>query len=76
MNWQPIETAPKDGTAILLFFPSQDVVIRGCWAWQGEGDWESGIQDFQDWGTDDDLVINDDPYNGPTHWMPLPEPPK
>ena len=74
-SWQPIKTAPKDGSAILLYFPHKDIVIRGCWEWQGEGDWETCTPDWQDWCTDDDVVIQEDPSYEPSLWMPLPKPP-
>jgi hypothetical protein len=60
MKWQPIETAPKDGTEILA--------VRlggGCdvveWV-----DWKPG------WWNGD--VAHDADFF--THWMPLPEPPR
>lgn len=77
-EWQPIETAPKDGTVVLLF---------GLWA--GEvggiaqepqidiGRWSGGRSDYGSdgwWG-----LITGDAYGcwmRPTHWMPLPQPPK
>ena len=74
-EWQPIETAPRDGTPILLYFPHRDLVIRGSYEWQGEGDWEMDIPDWMDWTTDDDVVIQEDPSYAPTQWMPLPAPP-
>jgi len=57
MEWQPIETAPRDGTIILLSTPKGRVADGmwhkryGVWAWT--------------------YVMVE-----PTHWMPLPEPPK
>jgi hypothetical protein len=64
MNWQPIETAPKDGTRFLA--PSIDgrTVTIGLWSDQWGGYW-------------DDLTVGH--LNGqwhPTHWMPLPPPPE
>lgn len=63
MSWQPIETAPKDGTFVLLFGPhhraGQDRQLTACWDGQT---WESA---------DDGYGI----YLKPTHWMPLPEAP-
>lgn len=65
MDWQPIETAPKDETNILCFIPYEDpshnliYVLRYSYL----GKWVSGAY----------------PYEGtanPSHWMPLPEPPK
>lgn len=65
-TWYPIETAPKDGTPVLLFWPfitEDGFVISGYWydPIDVPGRWYS------------DLV------NGgatqPRHWMPLPPPP-
>lgn len=75
-EWLPIETAPKDGTDVLLYFPHIDACIRGRWDWQGEGDWESGIADWKDWCVDNDFVIMEDLSYCPTHWMPLPAAPQ
>lgn len=78
MEWQPIETAPKDGTIVLLW---------GEWA--GEINGQSGIDtmdigSFIDGKSDYDgddwwLLVTGDAYAcwmRPTHWMPLPPPPK
>lgn len=65
MNWQPIETAPKeDDACILVWCPNG--VGRMVVTWQSEdfvvgGGW-FGVEDFT--------------LFHPTHWMPLPEPPK
>jgi hypothetical protein len=67
-NWQPIETAPKDGNRILVS-GNTDIATteftNGRWvlspiAWDGDGE-TGGIADLE-------FV--------PTHWMPLPEPPQ
>lgn len=58
--WQPIETAPKDGTEILLYslndiglcYWRDDFVMQG-WTW--------GLEKR---------------FNNPTHWMPLPKAPQ
>ena len=81
MEWQPIETAPKDGTRIILYFPRTDIVIGGSWQEVRDGDWESGYHYWFEWKVDDKLFfMEDDPdWWNPTHWMPLmplPEPPK
>ena len=70
MEWQPIETAPKDGTPH----------VRGLWVTSnrtGARWWES-IAGYVD---DDGEFVDHDgnaPWHGDdyTHWMPLPEPPK
>ena len=61
MKWQPIETAPKDGTAILVYT---------C----NEGFYVVSYDDIfsAPWRVRNDEGLNEDQ---PTHWMPLPEPP-
>ncbi len=64
MDWQPIETAPKDGTDMLL--------IRNYGVSTREGvfiGWFNPITDK--WVN---LHTGSDSY-GPTHWMALPAPP-
>ena len=67
MEWQPISTAPKDGTHIIAFRTSKpDHIESMYWAEydEGGGAWH--------WSYDGDSPTQ----NQPTHWMPLPEPPK
>jgi uncharacterized protein DUF551 len=78
MTWQPIETAPKDGTVLLLYGGEDDNAghvgekyqtfcrspCRGMW-------------DGNEWL----MALAEAGYvgvcrNNPTHWMPLPEPPQ
>jgi hypothetical protein len=76
--WQPIETAPRDGERIVLakydwahglsaFGPS-DVQIYGLW-WMTVGYWSDKWLNWND-------GIEPSGLASPTHWMPLPEPPK
>lgn len=74
MSWQPIETAPKDGTAV-------DVWCNGCRypdaefrfevEWDEDGGEQGWCHNLSDYETVRWWLI--DPQ--PTHWMPLPEPP-
>jgi len=73
-QWEPIETAPKDGTAILvLVYGSKNAVVRfidGYWSvyhLETESRFMNWLRGPKDW-----LVLSKEP----THWMPLPEPPK
>lgn len=59
MTWQPIETAPKDGTQIL----ASDGEIVSVIEWIG--------QDWYDYEAFDSAAFNPT-Y---TYWKPLPEPP-
>lgn len=62
-EWRPIETAPKDGTEVLVFEPSRE----GVQAWLGSG-WFDNSLGWLD-NARSSLHLN------PTHWMPLPESP-
>ncbi len=65
-GWRPIAEAPKDGTPIMGFWtPSDGKVKPGCY----------GPTLFCDgeWVDPEDI---DDGYADPTHWMPLPAPPR
>ncbi len=79
-TWQPIETAPKDGTAVLL-----------CWAVDADKkmiDWQKEpktadvfVQVASWWEIEDSWIVyaslvKENPLHfTPTHWMPLPKPP-
>jgi hypothetical protein len=60
--WQSIETAPQDGTPILLGFPGNAHALVGHWEWPL---WGEFTRDF-----------GFDPFEiQPTHWMYLPAAP-
>jgi len=68
MKWQPIETAPKDGT-VILGWRRYPVAIRWHRSYQGFM-WHACILDstmYEMCFTGDDQLL--------THWMPLPNPP-
>lgn len=72
-EWQPISTAPKDGTALLLFSRTHGIV-EGCFEQvDGGGHPENGPPIY--WWTSPWVEFIDGSYDAPTHWMPLPEPP-
>ena len=69
MTWQPIETAPRDGTRVLLAaFHSSDSVMLGVFqsADSDDPDDVDGWDTDQGWWPDTDF----------THWQPLLDPPK
>jgi len=73
-NWQPIETAPRDGTWILLTGGSVD------WDWDGDSKPRVVAAQFRERNADSWQFAWFDAgyygeYENPTHWMPLPEPP-
>jgi len=82
-DWEPIETAPKNGHTLLLgYFNSNGNwrTMRGQWISQDyidnyfEDDWADA-----DPGWYETVVESDDLPNcwliDPTHWMPIPPPP-
>lgn len=72
MNWQPIETAPRDGTEILLFQAIQYGVMMRVGNWDERGEHIDTGKRVAGWTEADDGYIG---CIEPTHWMPLPEPP-
>lgn len=73
-EWQPIETAPRDGTEFIALSPKG--VSRCKWA---DVDWdEHPLGRVYKWwiNPDDEFWFEDGPHDAPTHWMPLPNPPK
>ena len=81
-EWQPIETAPKDGTEILIYDSADKKIYRSRWY---------DVEDVSEWDCDDcDLDAgfyelnkcfnNYDDYFmalvAPTRWVPLPKAPE
>ena len=72
MEWQPIETAPKDGLEILIYYPE----------WNNENgvvfaaEYDSGRIGMEDIEGTWYAFHYGHTGDGATHWMPLPEPPK
>lgn len=91
-DWRPIETAPKDGTAVLIYEPSghygwlrskhmpTEVLAPGECSYLHD---DPRLQHYDDlryaigywrpwggWGNRNCAEVY------PTHWAPLPEPPK
>jgi hypothetical protein len=81
-GWKPIETAPKEWILLLGYFNESGKwrTVRGEWFCQEEIDdqWEFPENGRPGWY--ETCVNADDPPNcwpiEPTHWMPLPTPPK
>lgn len=62
MDWQPIETAPRDGCVFLTFTP--------------DSQYNQGI-DFAEYDLRDEMFCKHGcGWRYATHWMPLPEPPE
>lgn len=59
IGWSPIETAPMDGTRVMVFCLGEARIAR----WNGYS-WLTVPGDY--------TLRKDYP---PTHWMPLPDPP-
>lgn len=73
--WQPIETAPKDGTEIIVFHPIAAVCAAFCpapgFAWHcmdGQNTVIGAVSGVS-------IPRMTSFIEPPTHWQPLPEPP-
>jgi Protein of unknown function (DUF551) len=64
MEWQPIETAPKDGTWFIAAASNADWMKPRIVRFYDEYDRFPMHDDMRPWSV------------APTHWMPLPELPK
>lgn len=68
-EWQPIETAPKDGRHVLVVAGDQPPAVYEAY-YEEDGD-RGWFQANTHWT---------DPHDGSlyrvTHWMPLPDPPR
>lgn len=61
--WLPIESAPKDGTKVMLYVGDFLECITASWFWDtSENIWKNTIGQ---WMVETHI----------THWMPLPQPP-
>ena len=61
-GWQPIETAPKDGTLFLAWEIREEMAVM---------QWNARCEAFR-------IVADTEWFSGikPTHWRPLPAPPE
>jgi len=74
-EWKPIETGPKDGTYVLLFYPTYKLHVR-IGNYEKREEFVNGKLKYskEHWKCDVMSMPGCDPQ--PTHWMPLPEPPE
>ena len=68
-TWQPIETAPKDGSEVLVIYDADSHEVGPAYFSRADGG-----QDAWMWA---DLSLDDENcfVGNPTYWMPLPSPP-
>jgi hypothetical protein len=78
IRWQPIETAPKDGKPVLIYGTR--------WRFDWQGDKDAAFTAVCEWmkpytlGEPEWSICETVYYSteclAPTHWMPLPAPPR
>ena len=84
MEWQPIATAPLDGTDVIVGFDCATVWIVHLAFYRDEeqirnlegiGDWS--MEDVGWWSYTHTSVTQErlEGYRTPTHWLPHPDPP-
>ena len=59
-EWQPIETAPKDGNSVIIYDPRGTTVCEAIYD-KHQSSWVDPVETYYRYH--------------PTHWMPLPAPP-
>lgn len=74
-GWQTIESAPKDGTRILILCPQNRITCAkyDTLPMVGKG-WFVSVPCCSGWGEGSDTYIHWK-EDQPTHWQPLPPPP-
>jgi hypothetical protein len=85
LKWQPIDTAPKDGTGVLVLLDCASVhVVHIAW-WNSREEWESSgqycggwdsVDDWEGWWAYTQNSVTQEKLQGhrlPTHWAELPE---
>lgn len=70
-RWQPIETAPRDGTPVLLAWADSALAIA---VWQNRNENLEADTYYEGWVDQFDFVAMS--VDAPTYWMPLPAPPR
>jgi hypothetical protein len=72
-TWQPIATAPKDGTKVLVYATQYGTAYWGCAKWMEFDDGSHGWigESFTSEPEGNWTTFNEHP----THWLPLPAPP-
>ncbi|MAG25043.1 hypothetical protein CMI47_05625 [Candidatus Pacearchaeota archaeon] len=80
MDWQPIDTAPKDGRAVIL--AASHGVSVGWWEdseptfkWRFVEDFDLTPTGCCDMESEDRVPCNGMHADTPSHWMPLPKAP-
>lgn len=72
-EWMPIESAPKDGTFVIVWPPTWKGVVS-CASWDDD---KYAKKPRPYWRRADEYgCVGFSREKPPTHWMPLPEPPK
>jgi len=71
-KWQPIETAPKDGTVILVINGEEEGHYTSSFQ-IGTASWDRSYSGYY-WLSN--ACCDGVSYYIPTHWMPLPNPPQ
>lgn len=73
-NWHPIESAPRDGTHVLLFYPElQHPMHVGFFYTSETFEYGRSARKIEYWMGGPRIIIGD--RLEPTHWMPLPRGP-
>lgn len=70
LPWDTIETAPKDGSEIVLWCQSAQAMLSKCrWSarWSCWEEWDLDLAGEMAW-------LNLEPYEIPTHWIKLTPP--